>query len=157
MAYIPTAKIERLRKRAARLEAEARVKMAEFDRNRQDIAWLTQPANPNSTFGRQRRRVYERYDKGLQMLAEARELRDRADRLERHGIPEKGDAERRRQRRREAADRVITVGSRVSHPMGGHGTVIRVNRKTYRVEFDRGFTWTEDKSFFSLLNDEAAA
>lgn len=151
MAIIPTQKIERLRERAARLEREGNAKRAEWERYRGDVAFLTQPAGRGSAFGRRRQRIFDRYVKGGELLIKAQELRAQADRLETYGIPEKGDAERRRQRRRDAADTVIAVGSRVSHPMGGFGTVLKVNKKTYRVEFDRGFTWTEDKSFFKLL------
>ncbi len=157
MTHIPTQKIERLRKRAARMEREGRAKCAEWDRNRKDLAYLSQPASRHSTFGRQRDRAMKRHMAGVDLLEEARKLREKADRLETYGMPEKGDAERRRQRRRDALDKVISVGSRVSHPMGGHGTVIRVNRKSYRVEFDGGHTWTESKHFFTPLRDEPDA
>ena len=58
-------KIQRLRKKAERLEKIADQKQAAFHAHRGDIAFLTQPASPSSAFGRQRERIYKSYDKGI--------------------------------------------------------------------------------------------
>lgn len=147
-------KIARMRAKADRLDRDAESKMSEFNRARGDIAYLTQPAGPRSAFGRQRQLTMDRYGKGLEMQMEAQKLRERADELERHGAVVAGDAERERQRRREAADRIIGVGSTVlDMAYGLSGTVARVNRKTYTIQFET-FREARDKSFVRLLSTE---
>lgn len=148
------ARVVRLRARAERLELDAQSKMAEFERNRQDIAWLTQPANPNTGFGKQRQKIVDRYGVGLSMLAEARDLRERADRLERQGARVAGDRERQREAERQAQDTIIGKGSRVRDFAFGLGTVTRVNQKTYSVKFDAsGSTYARDKTYVTLARE----
>jgi hypothetical protein len=146
-------KIDRMRAKADRLERDAAPKMAEFNRLRQDYAWLTQPANPNTGFGKQRQRTVDRYGVGLNMLAEAKELRERADALEKRPAVVKGDAERERQIIADALDTVIVKGSRITDFAFGEGTVTRVNKKTYTVCWDRsGNTWAREKTFVRPLD-----
>lgn len=140
-------KIERMRAKADRLEQQAEGKMAEFNRLRQDYAWLTQPANPNEGFGKQRQRVVDRYGVGLNMLAEAKELREKADALEKRGAVVAGDRERKREEQRAHLDTLITKGTRVVDFAFGEGEVVRVNKKTYSVRFASGSTYARDKTY----------
>lgn len=144
--------IARMRAKADRLERDAEPKMAEFNRLRQDYAWMTQPANPNKGFGKQRQRIVDRYGVGLNMLAEAKELRDKADALEKRGATVAGDRERKREEQRAHMDTLITKGSRVLDFAFGEGEVVRVNKKTYSVRFASGSTYARDKTYVRPLN-----
>src|SRR5260221_3330220 len=147
-------KIERLRRRAERLEKLADEKQAAFNAHRGDIAFLTQPASKSSAFGRQRDRIYKRYDQGIKLQTEANEAREKADYLEKRGAAVKGDAERARQKEREQRDKIISVGSKINDFAYGKGAVIRVNKKTYTIRFSSGFTCTRDKTYVELLKEE---
>lgn len=158
MPVFDDAKVAKLRARAARLRSEANGKMAEFNHYRGDHAFMFQP-NINSSRGRafsnQRRRIVDRYTKGLEILREAEELEARADRLEKYGRPVKGDKAAQYQRIADKLDEVLDKGSRVYCALASsNGTIIRKNQKTYRVEFDRGFTWTVKKHFVKPLNED---
>ena len=140
-------KIERLRNRAERLEKIAEQKQAEFNFQRGDIAFLTQPASLSSSFGKQRQRIVDKYDKGIELQIEAQKLREKADWLEKRGVSVKGDAEAKRQREREQQDKIISVGSKVYDFAYEEGEVIRVNKKTYTIRFTGGFTCAREKTF----------
>jgi hypothetical protein len=115
---------------------------------------LTQPASPSSPFGRQRERVYKRYDQGIQLLIEAGELRKKAEWLEKRAAVVKGDAERARQEKREQQDKLISVGAKVYDFCYRKGVVTRVNKKTYTIRFTSGFTCARDKTFVELIQDK---
>jgi hypothetical protein len=51
-----------------------------------------------------------------------------------------GDAERKREAQRETIRPLLAPGVRVDSPLYGAGTIVRVNQKTAKVKFDRGFT-----------------
>lgn len=158
MPRFDDAKVARLRQRAATKRRKAEVMMAEFNKYRGDHAFMFQP-NINSSAGRaftnRRDRISKRYFKGSELLREAEELEARADRLEKHGIPVKGDKQKQYDRMAEKLDEVLDKGSRVYCPLASsNGTIIRKNRLTYRVEFDRGFTWTVKKHFVKPLKAE---
>ncbi len=146
-------KIRRLRSRAERLETLADEKQTEFNTHRGDIAFLTQPASKSSAFGRQRDRIYKRYDQGIQLRAEAQELREKADYLEKRGAVVRGDAERARQKKRELLDKIISVGSEIYDFAYGKGVVIRVNKTTYTIRLTSGFTCARDKTYVKLLKE----
>jgi hypothetical protein len=143
-------KVARMRKKAERLQKEADSKLAVMDQYRGDIAFLTQPAAPGSTFGRQGAKVYARYDKGMELSTEAAKLKEQADWKEKRGVSVKGDAEAQRQLEREKRDKVFTVGSKVYDWIFGDGEILKVNRKTYTIKFASGGTYTRDKSFIKL-------
>jgi hypothetical protein len=143
-------KVARMRAKAERLQKEADGKLSVMDQYRGDIAFLTQPAAPGSTFGRQRAKVYARYDKGLELSSEAAKLKEQADWKEKRGVSVRGDAEANRQLEREKRDKVFTVGSKVYDWIFGDGEIVRVNRKTYTIKFASGGTYTRDKSFIKL-------
>lgn len=147
-------KIARMRNKADRLDKDAENKQAEFNSYHGDIAFFTQP-NINTSSGRAftkyREKVLNRHDKGIELQIEADDLRKEADWLEKQGAVVKGDAERKRQAKREAKDKIISVGSRVYDSGVGEGEVIKINKKTYTIKFDRGFTWNQDKSWVELI------
>jgi hypothetical protein len=143
-------KVARMRAKADRLQKEADIKCAVFDPYWGDTAFWTQPATPSSRFGRQRAKMYERYNKGLALHAEAQDLRKDAGWKEQAGIRVKGDAERERQQERDERDKVFTVGSKVYDWCFGDGVVKKVNKKTYTIQFTSGFTCTRDKSYIKL-------
>ncbi len=119
-------KIQRLRSKAERLEKIAAGKQAAFNVHRGDIAFLTQPASLASSFGKQRQRIVDKYDKGIELQIEAQKLREKADWVEKRGVSVKGDAEAKRQRGREQQDKLISVGSKVYDFAYGAGEVIRL-------------------------------
>jgi hypothetical protein len=143
-------KVARMRAKAERLQKEADSKCAVFDDKWGDIAFWTQPATPSSSFGRQRAKMYTRYNIGLALDAEAEELRKAAEWREKAGVRVKGDAEAQRQLEREKRDKVFTVGSQVYDWIFGDGEIVRVNRKTYTIKFASGGTYTRDKSYIKL-------
>jgi hypothetical protein len=143
-------KVARMRKKAERLEKESDAKCAVLDDKWGDIAFFTQPATPASPFGRQRERMFKRYEKGLELHSEADQLRKEAEWKEKRGVSVRGDAERDRQLEREKRDKVFTVGSKVYDWIFGDGEIVKVNRKTYTIKFASGGTYTRDKSFIKL-------
>jgi len=152
-------KVTQLRESADKLEAQATEKMAEFNKYRSDIAWLTQPANPNSPFAKRRQKAVDRYGEGLRLMGTVKKLRERADRYERSGMRTAGDAEAARQAERDAADQLIGKGSTVKHAVFGTGVVQRVNRKTFSVEIVYPWgarTMALDKSQCQLVDGSPA-
>jgi len=141
----------KLRARAARLDKEADTKQAEFNSHRGDTAYMTQPGGAESAFGRSRIRAIKGYDKGIQLRSEAADLRAKADFLEQKGVAVRGDAEKRREDKRNENDGLISVGSRVFSPLYRGGEVVRVNKKTYTIRFESGFTCSQDKSWITLI------
>jgi hypothetical protein len=121
------------------------------DKFRGDYAFNTQPANPNSSFGRFRDRINRRSDKEY-------ELRQKAENHLSHvGVIAvvKGDAERRYQARRDANDLVIFIGSKITDIIFGDGVVIKKNKKTYTIKWDKsGNTWTRDKEYVKLIKKD---
>ena len=144
-------KIARLRSKADRLDKAGTDKKAGLDAFRGDIAFFTQPASPSSSFGKQRSKLYNRYDNGIRLQIEADEIREKADWIEKRGVAVKGDAERERQVKREQLDKLISVGSKVYDFAFREGEVIRVNKKTYTIRFASGFTCARDKTFVKPL------
>lgn len=146
-------KVERIRAHAERLQKEAGGKMAAFEEYRHDIAFVTQPGHIPF-----REKVMRRYEKGLEMVSEALELEKKADWLERGRARIAGDAERARQAKRDELDKLVSVGSRVYDFSFGEGTVVKVNKKSYSVKYDRsGSTCARDKSYFKVLRGEEGA
>jgi hypothetical protein len=127
-------KVARLQSKAQRLEGVAEQKQAEFNSYRGDVAFMTQPASKSSAFGKKRDKIFGRYEDGIKLQIEAKELKDKANYLQKRGAVVKGDAERKRQVKREEQDKIIAVGSKVYDILyGKNAEVIKVNKKTYRV------------------------
>jgi hypothetical protein len=133
---------DQLIQKAERLEADAGRRAAPMEAMRGDTAFFTQPGQIPY-----RDRIFKAYDRAGELFGEAREARERAEGVMRYKTRVAGDAEKRRQAEREALDVLISKGSRVHDPVGGDGEVLGVFKKSYRIKFDRGFTWARDKSY----------
>ena len=144
-------KVSRLKSKAERLQKEADSKLAVMNPYWGDTAFFTQPATPASRFGRQREKIHARYDKGMALSIEADKLKKNAAWLEKQGAVVKGDAERKRQAKREAQDKIISVCSKIYDFCYREGEVIKVNKKTYTIKFTSGFTCTRDKTYVEII------
>lgn len=119
------------------------------DKFRGDIAFNTQPASPNSSFGRFRDRINRKSEKEFELREKAKHHLSHVGAV----AVVKGDAERRYQAQRDANDLVIFVGSRINDIIFGDGTVIKKNKKTYTIKWDKsGNTWTREKEYVKLIN-----
>lgn len=134
--------------RAERLEAKA----GELGKSLEpydDWAFWTEPIKIGHHSEHRHRRLRERLQNKMRKQSE---LLGEASGLRAEARPQKariaGDAERQRERKREQLDQAIGVGSRVVDFSFGPGTVVRVNRKSYTVEYDRGFKCARDKTYF---------
>ena len=145
-----TKKIELWRQHAARLDAQGQAidaRLKPYD----DYAFWTEPIKIGHHSEQRHRRLRERLstlmDKKLDLWKQARDLRDRADRLERQGATIKGDAAQRREERREQVKTSgVGVGSRIHNAIYGNGVVTKVNKNTYTVRFDQGHSTTVDQA-----------
>ncbi len=129
---------------ADKREKKAEAALNSFPTIRRDWAFITQPGRIPF-----RERMNKADDRAYESLKVAEGMRDKAENL-RH-VRVAGDAERNREKIRAALDNLIKKGSRVFDHSGGEGTVIGVYSKSYRIKFDRGFTWSRDKSFVRPL------
>ena len=125
---------------AEKREEKATVALNSFPTIRHDWAFITQPGHIPF-----RARMNKADDRAYESLKVAKGFRGKAENL-RH-VRVAGDAERSREKVRTALDNLIKKGSRVFDHSGGEGTVIGVYVKSYRIKFDRGFTWSRDKSY----------
>lgn len=94
---------------------------------RRDIAFITQPGHIPF-----RARMIAADDRAYQSLNTADRFRGKAESL-RNGVRVKGDKERYRQAKREAALSWIKVGMRVDTVSFGLGTVAKINKKTATI------------------------
>jgi len=137
------ARADRLTARADRLDTEAERRAAPLEAMRGDIAFFTQPGRIPF-----RERIFKSFDKAGELAKEARELRERADGVLKYRTCVAGDAERRRQAKREALDAILGKGARVHDAVFGSGEIVSVHKKSYRIKFDRsGSTYARDKSY----------
>jgi len=101
-----------------------------------------------------RARIIRQQEKVFKLREEAEKLFERAENIRIYGSRVKGDAERAREEKREKLDREVQSGSRVFCPLYGWGKILKIFKKSYRVEFERGFVLTVDKSLFELRKEE---
>jgi hypothetical protein len=125
---------------ADKRETEAHRALNSHPELRHDWAFITQPGHIPA-----RARMNAADQRAIESLNKAREMRSRAAGI-RH-VQVAGDAERKRQAKRDALDKVITKGSAVVDAIFGAGIVRGVYKKSYRIEFSSGFTCARDKSF----------
>ena len=138
--------------KANRLALEAEALNAQTKPLMSDIAFVTQPITQNSggrAFRKQRERIYGKVDKMFGLMNEAEDLRRKAESII-NNVRVKGDAAQKRQEERDANDKLISVGTKIYDYSFGSGTVKKVNKKTYTIEYDRGFTTIQDKSHVKL-------
>lgn len=137
-----TARDERqteLNARVAELRSQADKKQADADRLHAtvvtDSAFWTQPAYGNAAgraFANRRDRERNKVIKASQIAEEARELREKADRMERRGPVMAGDADAARQKIVAATE--VFVGQMVNTTFYGVRKVVKVNAKSVLVE-----------------------
>lgn len=134
-----TAKEASLAARVAEIRAQAACKQAEADRlsgaTNRDSAFWTQPAYGNAAgraFARSRERERNKLIKAGEIAADAEDLRDRADSMERRGVVMAGDADAAREAR--IARTEVAVGQVVDTTFYGLRKVLKVNDKTVAVE-----------------------
>ena len=133
-------KADRYEEWAEKREVKATAQLNSHPSIRHDWAFITQPGRIPF-----RERMNRSDDRAMESLNMAKGMRNKADSL-RH-VKVAGDAERKRQAIREALDKIIGKGCRVADAVFGTGEVISVHKKSYRIKFDRGFTYARDKSF----------
>ena len=143
-------KADKLEGWASKREAKAAAVLKHNEPHTRDWAFITQPGHIPI-----RARIIAQEDRQRESLSVAGDMRQRADSL-RHVVV-RGDAERNRQVRREASDKIFSVGSRVFDYSGGNGEIVKVNKNTYSVKFDRGFTWKVCKSWMFPEKKEVSA
>lgn len=105
-----------------------------------DWAFWTEPVKYDHHSGKRHHRLRERLQAKMQvqhnLWKEATELTEKADHAERAGVRIAGDAERRREEQRASLDKKIGVGSRVRSLSFGLGTVLKVHKKSYTIQWD---------------------
>ena len=132
-------------RKAARLRKWAESAQAKGDAIRgsitTDMQFWTQPGMLKT-----KRKLRDRQDRGMHLEMHAQELNEKADRVQ-ASVRVAGDAEAKRQEKREVLDTLIQVGSMVQDFAFGVGEVVRVNKKTYSIKFRSGSTYAREKTF----------
>ena len=139
---------DKKREKAAQLDENVRV-----GSNDNDYNFWTQPSMNHSSAGRtfenRRKRLREKMDQARVLRKEADELERRAKSLRKTPVV-KGDAEQRRQEKRDELDKKIKVGAPIKHFMGMKGYVLKVNKKSYTIEWESGRIEAEEKTYVQL-------
>jgi hypothetical protein len=142
-------KADRYSEWADKREARAGVDLNSHPEYRHDWAFITQPGHIPA-----RARMIAADDRAHESLTIAKKMREKAESL--LDVRVAGDAERNRQARREASDRLISKGSMVVDAVFGEGEVVGVYSKSYRIKFnskcgpDQYYTCARDKSYVRL-------
>jgi len=129
---------------AEKREQRATASLNSHPEYRHDWAFISQPGHIPA-----RARMNAADDRAFESLDIAKGMREKAANI--MNVRVAGDAERRRQAARTALDNLISRGTRVNDPVFGNGEVIGVYSKSYRIKFDRGFTYARDKSYIRPL------
>ena len=138
---------------AEKAEQKSKDIYASFQKDYGQFDW-TEPIKIGHHSQRKHEKVFERRNsvmkKTFELEQKAKRFREKADNLTRFANTNKGDAENKRQAERDLADTLFSVGSEVVDWVMGKGIIKRVNKKTYTIEFQSGWTTTRDKSFIKL-------
>ena len=145
---------ERLRKRADQADARAERHKGQYAHYKADFGFMTEPIkighHSENRHRNLRNKISGSMDREMQERIKADKLRHAADWVAPAQV--KGDAEARRQKIREVADKVIGIGDYIESGMYGAGVVQKVNKKTFTVSFrDGAFKQTIDKSWARLI------
>jgi len=147
------AKAERVEARADARLRHAGALQGSLPEYRHDWAYITQPGHIPG-----RARIAQKEEKIYHLHNEAAALQEKADNIMKYQTRVQGDAERRRQAKREALDRILGKGSRVNDVVFGEGVIVSVHKKSYRIKFDRsGSTYARDKSYVRPEQREEAS
>lgn len=141
-------KADRLDAWAEKREVKAEAALNSYPEIRHDWAFITQPGRIPF-----RDRMNRADARAVESLKVAEGMRERAASL-RH-VRVAGDAERKREARRELLRPLLKVGQRISTPMWGTGTIIKINRLTVKMAIDRlgGKAYNEPIEWVSILAD----
>ena len=144
-------KAEKYESWAEKREHRARATLNSFPSMRHDWAFITQPGHIPA-----RARMNKADDRAYESLHVAKGFREKAESL-RH-VRVAGDAETKREAKRQANDALISKGSRVYDVVFGEGTVLSIHKKSYRIQFKskagEGFyTCARDKSYIKPLQN----
>ena len=135
------AKAERYDEWAGKREQKARAALNSFPSMRHDWAFITQPGRIPF-----RDRMNKSDERAMESLKVAEGMRDKAESLSHVRVV--GDAARKQQAEREAADAIFKVGDTVYSYIVGECTIVKINKKTYTVRSGKtGNTFTQDKSY----------
>lgn len=146
-------KAEKYEAWAEKREQRAEVALNSFPTMRHDWAFITQPGHIP-----ERARMNKADDRAHESLKVAEGFRNKAESL--RNVRVAGDAEARREAKRQANDALISKGSRVYDVVFGEGTVLSIHKKSYRIQFksksgqDQFFTCARDKSYIKPLQAE---
>jgi len=80
--------------------------------------------------------------------------REKAENILIYGTRVQGDAEHKREIQRVSMDKIVKLGSRVIEGVFGEGIVMKINRKTYTIQFKSGSTMARDKSYIVKVIEE---
>jgi hypothetical protein len=144
------AKADRLDGWAEKREQKAEADLNSFPTIRHDWAFITQPGRIPF-----RERMNRADDRAIESLDVAKGMRERASNIRKVRVA--GDAEKARQKVREAMDERIKKGDRVYDVVFGEGKVLSVHKVSYRIQFDskagpgKFFTCARDKSYVRPL------
>jgi len=143
-------KAEKYEEWAYKREVKANSTLKAHSEIRHDWAFVTQPGHIPF-----REKLIKADDRAYESLNVASGFRDKAESL-RH-VRVAGDAERNRQAKRDALDKLISKGSRVYDVVFGEGIVLSVHKKSYRIQFnskcglDQYYVCARDKSFIEPI------
>ena len=137
-------KAERYEGWAAKRKEKAHRDLNSYPSIRHDWAFVTQPGHIPF-----RAKMNRADDRAFESLKVAEGFEQKAESL--RNVRVAGDAERRRQAERDSLDTIISKGSKVMDYTFGAGEVVGVYKKSYRIKFNRGFTYARDKSYVRPL------
>ena len=138
---------DQLINKSNRLRIEANDKLKSEEHFRGDYAFNTQPGHIP-----ERARLIRRWDKGRELLEESEKAKEKAESIMIYKTKVKGDAERKRELQRTEQDKIIKVGSIIYDFCFGKGIVVSIHKKSYRIKFDSGGTYSRDKTYVKLIN-----
>lgn len=91
-----------------------------------------------------------RLQQSTEMLIEAEGLRAKAYSIQ-NNVCVAGDAERMREIKRIKNDSQIIIGTKIFDPIFQKGTILKINKKTYTIDYGGGYVRTRDKSFVQKI------
>jgi hypothetical protein len=145
-------KAERYEEWAEKREIKANGQLNSMPEIRHDWAFITQPGHIPL-----RAKMNQADNRAYESLQIAEGFKEKAENL-RH-VRVAGDAERNRQAKRDALDKLIAKGTKVFDAVFGEGTVLSIHKKSYRIQFnskcgpDQFFICARDKSYVRPLEN----
>jgi hypothetical protein len=146
-------KAEKYEEWAGKRESKANAQLESHSEMRHDWAFITQPGHiPIRT------QMIKADDRAFESLNVAKGMRRKAEVL--RNVQVAGDAEAKREVKRQTNDAIIFKGSKVYDFCFGAGEVIQVCKKSYRIAFkskinpDQPYICARDKSYVKPIKEE---